>query len=73
MFQTWRSYAGRMPISDRQLQEFIDLYEQECGERLPPEEARAMLLRLVELYVRLAEPLPGEASDEPEAHGRSPP
>jgi hypothetical protein len=62
-----------MPISDRQLQEFIELYEQECGERLPREEARAMLSRLVELYVRLAEPLPGEASDEPEANGRSPP
>ena len=49
-----------MQISDEGVRELIAVHEEEFGERLSLEEARAMGARLVELYLKLAEPLPGE-------------
>lgn len=50
-----------MRISDERVHELIDIYEQEFGETLSLEEARAMASRLVELYLALAEPTPSTA------------
>lgn len=44
--------------------EFIKLYEDEFGEKLPIDEAREITSRLVELYTMLAEPLPSELKEK---------
>ncbi len=53
-------YAGVMRISEERVRELIEIHEEEFGERLSAGEARAMGARLVELYLKLAEPLPSE-------------
>jgi hypothetical protein len=48
-----------MQISDESARELIEVHEEEFRERLSLEEARAIGARLVELYLKLAEPLSG--------------
>jgi hypothetical protein len=50
-----------MDISDSELLAFCEAYETDFGETITDDEARDMLLRLVLLYERLAQPLPNEA------------
>jgi hypothetical protein len=49
-----------MEISDSELLAFQEAYEVDFGETITDDEARDMLLRLVLLYERLAQPLPNE-------------
>ena len=46
-----------MEITDKRLLEFQEAYREDFGEEISPEEARAMLQRLVTLYELLAQPL----------------
>lgn len=47
-----------MTISHEHLKKFQDAYKQDFGDDISPEEARAMLARLVTLYELLMRPLP---------------
>ena len=49
-----------MQIDDKELQEFMALYEAEFGEKLSENEAGEVAGNLAELYSLLAEPLSGE-------------
>lgn len=53
-----------MHLSDEEINDFINLYENIYQERLSIEEAREMATRLVALYEVLARPLPGEIRDD---------
>lgn len=52
-----------MAISDESLDEFIALYESECGERLTRVEARPIAANLVTLYRMVMSPPPNPAPD----------
>lgn len=49
-----------MQIDDKELQEFMALYEAEFGERLSKDDASEAAGNLAELYALLSEPLPEE-------------
>jgi hypothetical protein len=49
-----------MPISPERIQEFMRLYKEVYKEEITEDIAREMASRLVELYVMLAQPLPGD-------------
>jgi hypothetical protein len=49
-----------MTFEDKDLKEFLKLYEEEFGEPLPGQDASSMASRLVMLYEALARPLPSE-------------
>lgn len=49
-----------MQIDDKELQEFITLYESEFGDKLAKLEASEVAGNLAELYTLLSEPLPEE-------------
>jgi hypothetical protein len=49
-----------MTFEDKDLNEFLTLYEEEFGERLSEQDASYMASRLVTLYEALARPLPSE-------------
>jgi hypothetical protein len=53
-------YAQGMQLGDKDLAEFIELYEAEFEEPLSHEEARDMVSRLLVLYELLSKPLPEE-------------
>jgi hypothetical protein len=57
-----------MRITDDAVNEFIQLYEEEFGERLSGPEARELASNLCELYLILLSPTPSEqkAHDEEE-------
>lgn len=48
-----------MQIDKEAIEEFIQLYEEEFGVRLTPDEAQHVASTLVELYVRLKWKAPG--------------
>ena len=50
-----------MRLHDEDIREFSELWKQEVKETLSPEEARHRASQLLELYLRLAEPLPNES------------
>ena len=49
-----------MNFTDESIQEFINIWERECGELLTMDEAYAEANRLMDLAWFLAQPLPGE-------------
>jgi hypothetical protein len=49
-----------MKLRPETLQKFMDLYEEEYGEKLSPAEAEEMASSLIHLYLVLARPLPSE-------------
>lgn len=49
-----------MQLSDEEVQEFIELYRKETGKTLSLKEAREAASNLLELYLLLSRPLPGE-------------
>jgi hypothetical protein len=49
-----------MAIPEADLEEFIGIYEQICGEHLSREEARPIATQLVDLFRLLTQPLPDE-------------
>ena len=53
-----------MTVSDRRLEEFIDLWEQIYGERLAAGEARVIAARLVRFYRLIMRPLPEEPTPQ---------
>lgn len=46
-----------MQLTDEDINEFRTLYEAEFGEPLSAEQGRAMAMRVIQLYLTLAEPL----------------
>ena len=58
-----------MPISDEDLEEFINRYEKAFGERLSSADATDMARRLIHLYKILLRPLPGERGGKDESKG----
>lgn len=63
------AYRYDMQLGEEDIREFAEIWHQEFGERLAPEEARHHASRLLEIYWILARP-PGEAEREP--HPSSP-
>jgi hypothetical protein len=53
-----------MHTPDNVLDEFMVLYRDETGETMSREQAREIAQRLLTLYERLAQPLPGEHNPE---------
>jgi hypothetical protein len=49
-----------MNIAESTLNEFIEIYEEEIGERLSIDEARGIASNLLELYLILLSPTPSE-------------
>jgi len=49
-----------MTFEDKDLNEFLTLYEEEFGEHLSIQDASHMASRLITLYEALARPLPSE-------------
>jgi len=49
-----------MEFREGSLEEFMRFYKEEFGEGLTMAEARAIVFRLVSLYMQLAKPLPDE-------------
>ena len=47
-----------MDLEERDIKEFQDIWQQEFGETLSPEQARLEASLLLELYSALARPLP---------------
>ncbi len=61
-----------MILSGETIEEFRSLYAEEFGEPIGPDEAHAMIMRLISLYELLLRPLPGEdgsPSDQDGVHG----
>lgn len=56
-----------MAISEASLKKFMEIYKREFDEDISVAEAREMAQRLVNLYVLLLRPLPGERSDGKQA------
>lgn len=54
-----------MQTTEKRLKEFQSLYEQEFGEKLSDEEARAMIHRLMALYQIILRPLPSTLPSAP--------
>jgi hypothetical protein len=52
-----------MQIRDEALTEFMALYRAEFGKEIPRQDAVEMATRLVNLYLTIYRPLPGELSD----------
>lgn len=53
-----------MMLSDDDVNEFKQLYEEEFNEQITDADARVMASQLIQLYDALAEPLPGEIPGE---------
>ena len=53
-------YPGGMKVNDERLHAFIRIYEREFGESLTESQAKLLSGRLMDLYERLARPLPSE-------------
>ncbi len=53
-----------MLITEDELRQFIEAYEQEFGKELPREQALEMATRLLSLYRVIMRPLPPEIEDE---------
>jgi hypothetical protein len=53
-----------MKLTDADIDAFIDMYEEEYGERLSKAEASDMAHRFMALYELLARPLPDEERSE---------
>jgi hypothetical protein len=53
-----------MMLSDDDVNEFKQLYEEEFKEAISEGDAQIMASQLIQLYDALAEPLPGEFPDE---------
>ena len=51
-----------MNLTDQRIAEFRKIYQETYGEQISLEDARAMALRLIELYRLLMRPLPEERS-----------
>lgn len=54
-----------MPLTDKDIAEFADIWEREFGERLTPDQARIEANNLLELAWRLNVPLPEEVPTRP--------
>ena len=52
-----------MAVSQEDLREFMRLYKEEFGTDITEDEARAMTARLINLYLKLLEPLPSERTE----------
>jgi len=53
-----------MQISDDALNEFMALYQAEFGKELSRQDALEMTTRLINLYLIIYRPLPGELGDD---------
>ena len=53
-----------MNCSQEDLREFIRLYKEECGTEITEDEAREMTARIINLYLKLMEPLPSERKED---------
>ena len=60
-----------MKLTEAQVREYKQLYEEKLGEEISMDEAREMAARLINLYLKLAERLPGDLTDEPPRKARS--
>jgi hypothetical protein len=63
-YQPALGYPATMRISDERARELAEIHEEEFGEKLSIEEARAKGSRLVALYLKLMEPLLGERDQQ---------
>lgn len=54
-----------MTVNEERVSIFVRLYEEEFGQVLPRDEARDLLLRLVNLYAQLARSLDSESARRP--------
>ena len=52
-----------MAVSHEDLREFMRLYKEEFGTEITEDEAREMASRLINLYLKLMEPLPSERTE----------
>lgn len=52
-----------MKISNTSLDEFIEIYQKEFGKEISREDALEMATRLINLYLIIYRPLPGERGD----------
>lgn len=52
-----------MKISNTSLDEFIEIYQKEFGKEISREDALEMATRLINLYLIIYRPLPGERRD----------
>jgi hypothetical protein len=59
------SSSTAMKLRELYVRDLARSYEEATGERLSPEEASEMARRLLILYLRLAEPLPGSPASAP--------
>jgi len=49
-----------MQMTEDQLREFLEAYRADVGEQISPEEARALMHRLLAFYELVASPLPSD-------------
>ena len=59
------AYAPEMYPPKESIEEFRVIYAKECGKIIEEEEAREMASRLINLYLIIYSPLPGEHSGRP--------
>jgi len=59
-------------FTDEDIQEFIDMWEREFGERLTMDQARAEANGLIELCLAMSMPLPNEPGYRPDQYDGPP-
>lgn len=53
-----------MHLPDKAIQEYVEIYEREFGEKITVEEARVQGERLLDLFKVIYRPIPNETNDK---------